>query len=348
MSRYLSLARAVTGFLQKNSLSRASQRHFPGFLILICFIAFSAPAAPAAEKLVICYANESFALVPLAKLRDFYAAEGIEIEMRRVSNGLAALDAMFDDKCAVATSTEVPTVHHSLYRQDFRILAVISETSDFDKVIVRNGRGILNPAGLRGSRIAVPQFTSAHLFLDALLAANGLASRDVVKIFLPAAEALASFRRGEVDAVSHWEPDIQVLARELGDGGKVLGAPGLHVAPYLLVGKLAFVRENPAVIERLLRALLRAERFLKEQPATAKMLIAQHFATKPNDIELIWRLHSFRVSLGQTLPLILENAARWELNQMPPTRRPAMPDYLDFIHVHGLRTVKPAVVTLVH
>lgn len=322
------------------------------FLMTVCLAVWAMLLTPqtlyAAERLVICYGSPFAALVPLAKLRGFYAAEGLDVEVRNFPSGKQALAAMLAGECALATATEPPVAHQSLLRNDFRIIAVIAESNDFDRMIVRSDRGINAPSDLRGHRIAVPQFTSSHYFLDIYLAANGLAPQDVTKVYLPAQEVAPAFRRGEVDAAAHWEPNIQMMAGEFTTKAKIFTAPGLHVVTMILVGERDFVRKNPAVVERVLRALLRAERYAKEQPESTKALMASNYAMVQNAIDFVWPLYSLRVTLGQSLLFILENAARWDIGLLPPEQRPALPNYLDFIYLDGLMAVKPDVVTVIH
>lgn len=302
----------------------------------------------AADKLTICYVATHSALVPLAKLRGFYAAEGLDVEVRNFPSGRHTLAAMFAGECALAAAGETPTVYNSLSRNDFRILASISVSSNIERMIVRSDRGIRTAADLRGRRVAVPQFTSAHNFLDIYLAANGLAPQEVTKVYLPAQEMAQAFRSGDVDAVAHWEPNIEVLAKEFGSKTKVFTTPGLYTNTMLLLGRRDFLHQNPAAAERVLRALLRAERFVKEHPAEGKALMARHYDLSASDADLIWPLHDFSVSLDQSLLFLLESTARWEIGLMPPAQRPALPNYLDFIYLDGLMSVKPEAVTIIH
>lgn len=319
-----------------------------GALALAILLTFSPQSAHAAERLVICYAAASSALVQLAKPKGFYAAEGLDVELRKFAIGKQALKAMLAGECTLSTVAATPVAYSSLSRNDFLIIATISVGSNFERMIVRSDRGIHTAADLRGRRIAVPELTSQHYFLDMYLAANGLALKEVIKVYLPAQELAPAFRSGEVDAVVHVEPHIHILANEFGTRAKVFSVPGLHIAPYLLIGSRDTVRKNPAAVVRVLRALLRAERFAKEQPASAKALIARNYATGPGEIDLLWPLQTFHVSLDQSLPFILENAARWSIGLLPPAQRPALPNYLDFIYFDGLMAVKPEAVTIIH
>lgn len=302
----------------------------------------------AGERLSICYAATHAALVPLAKQLDFYRAEGLSVEVRNYPSGRATLQAMFDGTCALATAAENPIVHASLARKDFRILAAISISNNIERILVRSDRGIFTAFDLRGRRIAVPEFTTAHYFLDIFLEANGVSPQDVTRVYLPAQEMATAFRRGEVDALVHWEPHIARLSREYESTSKTLFAPSLHIAPMLLVSGRAYLQHNPAVIERVLRALLRAEAYARHEPAKTKLLLASIYALGPSEIELLWPLHEWQVTLDQSLLLILENAARWEIGLLPPGQRGPLPNYLDLIHLDALTRIKPDAVSVIH
>lgn len=56
-------------------------------LSLTILLALAPQAVYAADKLTICYVATHSALVPLAKLRGFYAAEGIDVEVRNFPSG---------------------------------------------------------------------------------------------------------------------------------------------------------------------------------------------------------------------------------------------------------------------
>ncbi|SBT06370.1 hypothetical protein ACCAA_310099 [Candidatus Accumulibacter aalborgensis] len=152
----------------------------------------------------------------------------------------------------------------------------------------------------------------------------------------------------EVDAAAHWEPNIQMLAAEFGVKAKTFSVPGLHVGPFLLLGGRDYLRQNRATVERVLRALIRAEGFAKEQPEKAMTMMMGINVVGRDDVKLVWSVNDFRVTLDQSLLFSLENVARWAIAWLPVVQRPAMPNYLDFIDVDGLLAVKPAAVTIIH
>jgi NitT/TauT family transport system substrate-binding protein len=312
------------------------------------FLAFAfVSGALAAEKLTICYSNPAFALIPLAKTQGFFAKEGLEVEISHKPSGFQALQAMLKGDCALSTAAAQPVIFQSLRRNDVRILANIASSGNYNRIIVRRDRGIRAPADLRGRRVAVMEGTSAHYFLDTFLIAHGLAPGEVTKLYLPAQGISEKFRRGEVDAAALWEPYILKLAKEFGDKAQVLTESGLVVDPFLLIVRNDTLKKQPAAMRNVLRALIKAEHYAREQPGKTKALIAAHYGLNAHETEASWALLDFRVSLDQPLLFILESVARWQIRQMPPAQRPKLPNFLDFLYLDALKAVKPGAVTVI-
>ncbi len=299
------------------------------------------------DPVVICHGSQAAALVPLAKLEDRFQAEGLNVTLRHYPSGFQALQAMLDGDCALATAAVPPVVYQALRRSDFRILAAISTSGDYERIVVRRDRDILSPQDLRGRRIAVASATSAHYFLDMFLAANGLTPGEVTEVYLPADEVGAAFLAGTVDAAAHWEPNIRNLVQASGDRAQVFGFSGLVVSPFLLLARQEFAAQASGSVQGILHALVRAARSLDEAPASAMRLLAPVYQTSVQEVAFIGSLHDYSVTLDQPLPFILENAARWQLGLLPPAERPPMPNFLDLIDASGLRAVKPQAVSLI-
>jgi len=318
-----------------------------GALLASALVLGAAPGMAAAGPVTICHGSEAAALVPLAKLQGLYAAEGLEVQTRHYPSGFQALAAMLAGDCALATAAVPPVVFQALHRADFRILAAISSSGDFERIVAYRDRGILAPADLRGRRIAVARATSAHYFLDMFLAAQGLTPGDVTEVYLQAQEVGPALRAGEVDAAAHWEPNIRHLAAELGERAQVFTFSGLVVSPFLLLARQDLVEQQSATVQGILRALVRAERSMADAPAAAARLLAPVYDDSPEEFSFVSSLHDFGVRLDQPLPFILENAARWQIGLLPAGEHPPMPNFLELIDLNDLRAVKPQAVSII-
>lgn len=339
----LGLVAQLGGKLSRN-LSRFWVHSALGVLLLFALV----PSAPALEKVAICHASLAAALVPVAKMQRYFAAEGLEVDALKFPSGFQALQAMLDGKCALSTAAVPPVTYQSQRRNDFRILAAISNSGNFERILMRRDKGLRGPADLRGRRVAMAEGTSAHYFFDTYLAVQGMVPDAATKVFLPAHKVTEAFRHGEVDAAAHWEPHILELANEFGDRAQVLSSPGLVVSPFLLLVREDFTRAHPDTLKAILSALIKAELFSKKQPAQTKAILASHFGMTPQQVEYTWALHDFRVFLNQPLLLILENVALWQARQTAPGRQapPRLPNFLDFVLLAPLKAVAPDAVTI--
>ncbi|WP_295384811.1 ABC transporter substrate-binding protein [uncultured Thiodictyon sp.] len=329
------------------AFSPGAMRPALGLLLALALAIDATPGrAAGVTPLTICYGSEAAALVPLAQFQGFYADEGLKVETKGFPSGFQALAAMLAGDCALSTAAVPPVVFQALQRSDFRILAAISSSGEFERILALRDRGILVPEDLRGRRIAVARATSAHYFLDMFLAAHGLLPGDVTQVYLQAQAIGPALLAGEVDAVAYWEPHIRHLAKQLGERAQVFGFPGLVVSPFLLLGRQDLVEQGSGAVQGVLRALLRAERSMAQAPEEAARLLAPVYGELPADFNLVCSLHEFAVRLDQPLPFLLENAARWQLGLLPAPARPPLPDVMKLIDLNDLRAVRPAVVSI--
>ena len=126
-----------------------------------------------------------------------------------------------------------------------------------------------------------------------------------------------------------------------------MSEPTLYVQSWNLVVLKGFLEEKEELVERVLRALVRAERFVRDQPGPAIRLISRHLQIDESALAAWWPEIALRVRLGEELLLVMEDEARWAMDaQLAP--KVAMPNYLYLVHCEILRRVKPAAVTVVY
>lgn len=147
--------------------------------------------------------------------------------------------------------------------------------------------GVSSFADLKGKKIATSLGTTAHVFLDTALRANGLDSKsDVSLINQRMPDATTAFISGAVPAVALWVP-FNLQIRERVPGAKMLvDASAFYPEAAILGGWAArndFFDERKDVLERIIQAWLPANKELIDNTdATLKMLQE----TQYNDVPL--------------------------------------------------------------
>ncbi|MBU6189289.1 MAG: ABC transporter substrate-binding protein, partial [Betaproteobacteria bacterium] len=122
---------------------------------------------------------------------------------------------------------------------------------------VREDQGVKSWADLKGKKIATTLGTTAHVFVDAALRANGLdPAKDVELVNQGMPVAVTSFISGAVPAVALWVPfNIQVRARV--PSAKMLVDASAYFPKSAIVGGWAvradYYEKNRPILERVVR-----------------------------------------------------------------------------------------------
>jgi len=263
-----------------------------------------------------------------APARDYFSDEGIQAQIQSHSSGKAAMDAVLQGKADMGTVADIPVMFAGLNKDPVAVIATIFDTEKDHGIVGRRDRGVDGAASLKGKRIGVTLNTSGHFMLDAFLNRQRLAPSEVsMRNYLPE-ELPGALARGEVDAIATWEPFLAASLRQQGGNGVAFYGQDVYESIYNVAAMRAYIAAHPETIRKILRALRRG---------------AQYCAAAPVALPT----YHFRVVLDQGLILALEDEARWAIkNRM--SERADMPNYLDYMYLDGLETVRPSAVTIIH
>lgn len=279
----------------------------------------------------------------IAGWQGFFAAEGLEVVVVPCANGRRCLQHLTDDEADVATVADTPIVAAVHMRLLFQILATLTTSHD-NSVVVRNVSNISSASDLRGKRVGYVRGTTGHYFTDTFLTYNGIGLDQVTLVELDPARAPQQLAAGEVDAAGLYQPHGSEALRLLGNGGHVLAAPRLYTATMNLVAKQSLA-ESDAI--KVLRAVQRANEFMRADPARAQALVSSRLKLDAKMVSQTWSLMTFRLSLGQSLLTTLEAQSRWMM-RTKQVKGESGPDFLERMRSGPLRAVDPAAVTLVY
>ena len=286
--------------------------------------------------------------LPIIALEEgHFAAEGLEMRVREYASGEFAMSAMLGEKEDVITCSEVPVVAAGFRSSDFAVIATVAASKRGHVLVARKSAGISSLADLRGKRVATLQNTAMHFLLHLMLLQQQMSEQDVVLSFLNSDDVVGPLRRGEVDALCIREPYTSQALEQVGDDVVVLEQTDIYTRTQHLVARKAFLRSRPEAARRLIRGLLRAERFALERPAKAQARVARRLNVEPSRLARDWAHLRLKVSLDQALLSQLEDEARWMLGA-GLVRASAVPNYLELLDLQPLKAVQPEAITVIH
>jgi len=136
---------------------------------------------------------------------------------------------------------------------------------------------------LKGKKVAVPFSSSSHVMLIDLLKRHGLnPQKDVKVINMAGDDMIPAFTNKQIHAAAIWSPSYQKLqqvkgAHVLADDTKtsVYQQFKFNAGPDVLVINNKFAKENPETAKKLIAAYFKSVQFVKENPKEAAKIFKE-------------------------------------------------------------------------
>ncbi len=286
-------------------------------------------------------------LLYVAQQQGFYEDEGLEVDIvTRYGHGKANIDAMLAGKVDVCTASETPVMRAGLAGNPVRVLATIGSADRHLAIVGRADSGIDNAGDLANKRLGVTEGSNAEFFFDAFLQMRGLSQLLVEKVHRKPKALPEAIKAGDVDAIVSWFPNWKRAEDELGDNARVFFGEGVYTMFFNLLANERFLAERPKDTAALLRALVKAERYVQQHPDAALAIFQKQFDLDLVTAQKVFGNYQFGVSLSQELLLTLESQARWAMRK-GLTEQTRMPNYLKYIHLEALDHVEPMAVDVI-
>jgi NitT/TauT family transport system substrate-binding protein len=281
--------------------------------VIAATICFASPVALAAEQVRIAVSSTSlfFASAYVAKQLGYFDENGLDVTVIDVGSGSNVIASVVGGSAEIG-GAGIRNISQGVSKGQ-ALKAFSSSLKGFPNFLVVR-KGFLDDAGLkvdsplndriaslRGKNIAVNDIGgSAGDFVRELLRRGGFADRDAALINISSTPGrLAALKAKRVDALVGYAPEPETAMLE-GYGEILIDSatdiPEIKSIEYIMhFGQAAYIREKPDVIERLVRALAKATKLMKDDTAVARdaffaQMSAKAFggATDPKLAELQW------------------------------------------------------------
>jgi len=163
----------------------------------------TSPNSATADKLRVGVNVTTIETVPI-----YLAAEGPLAGAIELTGG--AIPLLTEGKVDTVTNAETQALLRSTANPDIRVILTVAEYSY--RIVARRSAGVATASDLRGKKIATQLNSSAHFYIVKTLRSAGLSEADVTVVGMTPPEMPAALTRGDVDAVSIWEPAAEKSA----------------------------------------------------------------------------------------------------------------------------------------
>jgi NitT/TauT family transport system substrate-binding protein len=265
----------------------------------------------------IIYANNGF---KPGKVWKTPGGKDFKVELTLIDDPVAMRDAYAAGNVHIGWGTldMVPLFLESL-RKDSRVMPRIYQQVDWsnggDGIVVRDN--IKTVADLRGKTLVLAQNSPSHYFaLNALINAGVQPSEVNFKFTQDAFQAAAAFNadKSVAGAVS-WSPDIYNLAKAKGNRMLVTTSTANKLVADIWFARADFAKDNPDIIEGLVRGIFDGMEALKDQnnkAAAAKLMAAGYSIPETDALSMQGDAHSTNYAENRDFFLNQNNPTNFE------------------------------------
>jgi sulfonate transport system substrate-binding protein len=230
-----------------------------------------------------------------------------------------------------ATNAETQALLRSAANPNLRIVLTVAECHY--RIVARRSSGIARLADLRGKRVGTALNTSAHYFLSKMARRAGLAESDVTAVAVPLPEMPAALKRGDVDAISIWEPQAHNSQQALGGDAVVFQDRSIYRELFNL-NTTAEVLADPGRRRGLVAAvggIVRASPQRTTKTRDGRPLVSSKINVSEPTISAVWRHFRFTGSLPSDLLDVMTEEERWAaaMQKREPRGRAALQRLVD-------------------
>jgi NitT/TauT family transport system substrate-binding protein len=302
---------------------------------------------PPPEKIVLgIVTTDNAVLVHIASELGLFSKYGIDVSIKEYEVGSSVMDDLEAGLLDIAATSEFALVREGFNRNDLQAISSIALSNNI-QFIARRDRVIESPADLKGKRIGVLRGTTCEFFLATFLAFSGILNSEVQVVNIRPSDAASGILSKNIDAAMLWEPYAYRLKTALGKNAIIWEGQGGQDYYVLLISTRSFTGVHAAAVEKLLRALVDAERFTETNPAESKGIIQRHFRYSDAYMAWTWAQSSPKVCLTQDLLIHMEDEGRW-LKKREWITYPGIPNYYALMCLDGLEKVNPDAVSIIH
>ena len=288
---------------------------------------------------------EGSALIYIASDRNFFKLNKLEIALKNYDAGLDAVNDMLQGKLDIAVTTEYPLVGKAYKKEKIKSIASIVK-ADYEFLVARKDRGILDIADLKGKKIGLRRDTIPEFYLGRFLSIHSLNIKDVHIANMNISQSETALLDGEIDAIVDWQPYTDSILKRLGNNAVKWPVQSNQATYGLLVCRDDWIAKNSDAIDRFLKALSEAEKFSAENLSVVKSIVKKAMNFSDAYLDRVWEQNQFSVSIDQSLILAMEDEARWMIRNNLTTEK-LIPNFLEYIHENNLEAIKPESVSII-
>ncbi|RZN55254.1 MAG: hypothetical protein DSO09_03270 [Candidatus Methanomethylicota archaeon] len=251
-------------------------------IALILISSFIPTIFPTHKKVKIGYMPAaSYSLIWIAYEKGYFKEEGIEVELKEYPSVAQLVNALYNKEIDGAPLTSV-AIGAFISKLDIKIVS----GNSLDGTALVSTKKISKLEEISGMKLGTVQYVPGDFIFKKVITDKNI-TVDIKEYFSPP-DALSALENGVVNASLLWEPYVSLAEyRNLTIGLWDLNVYNKTYPCCLMVFSDSYIKSNPDVITKFIRALIKAEVFAYKSPGEALPLVKKYLPGVP--IEIIYK-----------------------------------------------------------
>ncbi len=222
------------------------------------------------------------------------AEKGISVKWTEFPAGPVLLEGLNVGSIDFGTVGEAPPIFAQAAGANLVYVGNEPPSPASEAIIVPKGSTIRSLADLKGKKIALNKGSNVHYLLVKALEKAGIDYKDVQTIFLPPADARASFERGAVDAWVIWDPFLAAAEKQLGASILVDGK-GLVANHQFYLASRPYAQANPETVRIVIEELAKVDDWGRQNLKEVSAILAAQTGLEASVVELAATRYAYGV-----------------------------------------------------
>ena len=287
-------------------------------------------------------------LLMVAKDKGFFEEEGVNVQLVEFTAGKFALQAFLAGSLDLTASGEVPVILAALQRNKFYVITqIVERTKNEVRVVALKDDDLNTPEKYftaKRRKLATSFGGGPEFYTYNFLKKYNI--KDIEIISQKPEDMPVALASKTVDAIAIFEPFAFFAEQKLGKDAITFKDDKIYSELYVLSAKREWVESNPEIVEKILKALVKAGDFIEKNPEQAKAVLMKFTELDKAVVDGIWNNFVYKPVLNDLLPKYLNEEAKWAIETGKVSKDTKVPDFDEYIYRDGLKKVKPEYVKI--
>lgn len=288
-------------------------------------------------------------LFHIAAQNDFFKEEGLRVETVEFTAGKFALQSLIGGSADLSFAAELPVTLASVNGEKLSILSKLNETTGGFPMILKKEGESFNPKEYfsRKRKIGTSVGGGPEFFTHEFFKKHNIPSSQYEIISIAPKELPITLANNDVDGIAIYYPFAHFAIERTGkDNVFVIKDDDLYSEIIILVARTDWVKEHEKELSSFLKALKKAQKFIKENPEKSIEIISSVTSLDKKTLTEIWDTFSLSLGMDKNIIEIMEKETIWAKNTGKILKNAIVPNFRNIIFEKPLKEIYPSSINL--